>query len=335
MGLCLSINSLIETLFGFTDKQIVGQNISKLCPTYYLPLHEKYFLDFFEREDDNRQWLNSEQTVYPESSRGFLIPTSIMVKSLPEIEGFVKMVAFLTPLDRLTKSPTDKYTCGILFSKEQNGIVYGVTENCYRLYGIHKYLVFNPKNEDFRLEHIMPQLFQDNNFALAEGLAGVEIEINTTSLRQESGADKDDESFELRLDNPQDLRESRSGAESEGNKMYREAKIVAKISPADKKSGLLYLNFISVEDKQVDEIDEAEEAFNDKEAKDAFVKDELEQTKANVKQGNRQEVPEDKRRILDFFTTIKESVFPKKIKTMIRLYVFSVLSILTIASSLA
>jgi PAS domain S-box-containing protein len=106
LGFCLSANNLLETLYGFTDKDLIGQNVSKMVPEYYRADHEEHFKRFFEREEETRPVLNTERIVYAQNFRGYIVPSSIMIKTLPEVNGYLKIVAFLTPSDKLNKNPT-------------------------------------------------------------------------------------------------------------------------------------------------------------------------------------------------------------------------------------
>ena len=332
LGTIISINNLIETLYGYTDKQLVGQNISKLCPDFYMGKHEKYFEDFFMREDDDRTYLNTEQIVYAENLKGYVVPSSIMIKSLPEVMGHVKMVAFLMPVEKLKKSNNMSggvKECGMLIEKESGGMLHGITENCTSAYGIRINMVYSKKNTDFRVEQIIPTLFLDDTFEKAlESVDGIDIDMNTTVLKQENGADKDEDSFTIGLDNPNDLvRDSNSDDEKDENKRYKEDNVRIKIKPADKKSTLYYLTFHSNQNQNKEEGNLKELEYNDADVEMPPQVIEKEQTSSN-----RQEVSDDKRKILEFFTTIKDNLYPKKIKTMIRLYIFSVVVILVIAS---
>jgi PAS domain S-box-containing protein len=92
LGICITISNQVENLYGYKIKDIEGNNVNKLIPYCYKEVHDHYFKDFFEREEETRPFLNIERNVFPMHKEGHLVASSLLLKCLPEIDGYVKMV---------------------------------------------------------------------------------------------------------------------------------------------------------------------------------------------------------------------------------------------------
>ena len=340
LGFCISANNMMEELYGYTDKDLVGQNISKIVPEYYRIIHEDNYKKFFEREEETRPILNTERTVYVLNFKGYIVPSSIMYKTLPEINGHLKLVAFITPIEKLIKSQQEQTQCGLLMILE-GGLIHGITENCDKLCGMRLGLVHSKKkNEEFSLEKLMPDLFTGDNFRKAKE-GGVDLKLDTTKLNQDVGGEQEEDQFEgtENKEYPDELFDAVSNPvngqidtkkQRADDKRFAVSYIRVKAVQAEPNCKSFFLSYNVSKEKNYEE----GELFDGKEIEELGQKEVREIVKRDAGQfSNKQDIPDDKRKIQEFFTAIKENVLPHKIKSMIRLYILSILSILTVASS--
>lgn len=328
LGIVLSANTLVEQLYGFTEKDLVGHNINKLIPEFYKTKHEEYFKDFFEREDDSRPMLGTVRTVYAKNNKDYIVPSTILIKAVPEITGVFKLVGFLSPVDLPGKSSDNsEKVAGMLILPEQRGTLHGITENCTRFYGISKSLVFNKKNEDFRVADVVRDIFENNNLEKAKH-EGVELYLQVGVLQQQTGSDQDDDTLDL--DELAGDIENRL-YDDDDNPLKNKDVILCrfKATAADAKTPLLYITFVPTDMAAINDEDYVPEGEED-ELKELVKEREEDDAKYGIGRG-RQDQNEDRRRLQEFFTNIKETVFPSRIKTVVYLYIFSVLSILGVA----
>jgi PAS domain S-box-containing protein len=95
MGICLTVNNDIKKIYGYKNSEITGQNINKIMPKAYESLHDLFMIDFFQRDNLEENVLHVERVIYPINKRGYLIPSTIMIKLLPELESDIKIVGFM------------------------------------------------------------------------------------------------------------------------------------------------------------------------------------------------------------------------------------------------
>jgi PAS domain S-box-containing protein len=325
LGIILSVNSLVEDLYGMKDKDLVGHNVIKLVPDVLKDDHQEYLKDFFEREEEERPLLTTERIVYAKNSKNYLVPSSIMLKSMPEVTGYAKIVAFLTPLANLHKQDNDAAVAGLLVQNEQGGILHGVTEQCEKMYGIMRSKIFGKKNDEFRLDKIFPELFKEGTYPFEDGKE-ITTKLDTTSLKKVGDDESEEESIDLEADNLIDVLDKVDHNDEEDSKdlIFRIYDVKLKVKRFVQKKELWYLTIIS--DKVENEAPELSEYMQENDNKE----ESKEETKEIQFQG-KNDNSEQKRKLQEFYTSIKEKNFPKKIKSMIRLYVLSILAILAMA----
>lgn len=320
----------MESLYGFTDKDLVGHNVGKMVPDVLKSEHQDKIKDFFEREEELRPLLTTERVVFAKNQKNFLVPSSIMLKTMPEISGFVKIVAFITPLEKLNRGNSEEYQVGMLVENQNGGILHGLTEMCEKNYGIARSKIFGKKNDEFRLNKVFPDLFKEGSYQFGTEVE-VEAKLDTTSLKRELGDEDDDKSLDIGVDNVIDIIEKNSVTlhdESE-NDIYRVRNVIVKAKAFPNESKLIFLTI------------KPSKTFLDQEMAELDI-DKAEQGNESFKENNmklkepgtpkiKTEVQDDKRKLQEFFTTIKDNVLPKKIKTVVRLYVLSIVCILVVA----
>ena len=334
LGVILSLNNLVEILYGFTDKDLVGHNVGKMVPDALKSEHEDRIKDFFEREDETRPLLTTERTVYVKNQKNFLVPSSIMLKTMPEISGYVKMVAFITPLEKLNRGAYEEYQTGMLIENQNGGILHGITESCELNYGIARSKIFGKKNDEFRLNKVFVDLFKEGSYQFGMEVE-VEAKLDTTALKRELGDDDDDQSFDIGVDNVIDIMDKNSVTlhDESQNDIYKVCNVIVRAKPFPNNSKLFFLTIKNTKtlldqemaDLNADKGDLMNESF----------KDEKDRVREPGTPGNRNEIPEDKRKMQEFFTSIKDKVLPRKVKTVVRLYVLSIVCILVIAGKSA
>lgn len=192
MANVISLNNDIKKLYGYENQEVIGQNINKIMPQYYEELHDQYFSNYFESEEITREYITRERTVYPVSKKGYVVPSSLMIKLLPSLENTdIKMVGFLTHIRASKESTIDDQNI-LLFEKEK-GNLHGLTLNASKQYGIPLSLVEgkSSKNHNFKIGEIFEGINQPKNFRQAEK-SGLICTLNTLCIRENYMLDQED-----------------------------------------------------------------------------------------------------------------------------------------------
>ena len=85
MGKVLKLNNDIKKLYEFENRELIGQNISKIMPDVYQEAHEAFLQNFFVEDRVERDFINRERVAYAITKKGYLVPSSLMIKILPEM----------------------------------------------------------------------------------------------------------------------------------------------------------------------------------------------------------------------------------------------------------
>jgi len=90
--------------------------------------------------------MGMERTVFPINKQGYMVPCSLMIKVLPNLDDGIRLVGFLKEIEKdshFVKElafDTDKPVHYIMYSTE-TGLINGVTYSCKQDFGIPSRLV--------------------------------------------------------------------------------------------------------------------------------------------------------------------------------------------------
>lgn len=116
LGNVITVNSDLKKLYGYKNSDITGYNINKVMPKAYERVHDIFMKDFFTR-DVNEESSNThygakkfqnlfflERIIFPVNKHGYLVPSNLMIKLLPELDKGIKVVGFLNECDEYLKN---------------------------------------------------------------------------------------------------------------------------------------------------------------------------------------------------------------------------------------
>jgi PAS domain S-box-containing protein len=228
MGHVNNVNNEITRILGYSKSDVLNQNINKIMPKVYADIHDSFMRRYFETSE--AKLIGSERLVFPVNKQGYIVPCSLMVKILPNLDEGIRVVGFLKDVEGATSYnkgdfDSDEKVHYIMYGggDSSNNVIYGITQSCLQAFGIPASLVYgnNSSNNEFTLDSIFPEMNQ--NLDDLKSPSGLITTIDTTNLPQNYiiGNDQDDEdSFE---------KENIEGEENEEDKItkYRRAKIRA------------------------------------------------------------------------------------------------------------
>ena len=187
MGVVLNINNEVTRILGYSKSEIIGGNITRIQPKVYAELHDDIMKKYFDTSEG--KVFGEERIVFPVTKAGYIVPCSLMVKILPNLEDGIKIVGFLKDIEAGTTFmrndvETDEKVHYIMYGGE-SGEVFGITYSCYQSFGITHSLVSggNLSNNQFTIEAIIPDLVNQTIEDL-KSPSGVILTIDTTNLQQ-------------------------------------------------------------------------------------------------------------------------------------------------------
>ena len=186
MGTILNANNEIYSLLGFSKTEMLGQNINHLMPKALADEHDSIMKNYFETAKNKA--IGIERVVFPVTKQGYLIPCTLMIKVLPSLKEGLKIVGFLTELERDAGNlpdDVDKNKLHYLMYDGHTGSIQGVTINCKKNFGISGSLIRTSSmgTNDFTIDAIFPEILQCNIDDLKSS-SGVMTMINTSTLKE-------------------------------------------------------------------------------------------------------------------------------------------------------
>ena len=187
MGNVISANNEITRIFEFSKSEIIGQNITRIIPKFIADIHDSLMKRYIETSE--ARVVGTERFILPQTKSGYVIPCTIMVKVLPNLDDGIKMVGFLKDLDAASITMTSDFDADdkvhyIMYGGENN-IVYGITYSCYQHFGIPASLVYgnNANSNELNIYSILPEL-NSKNLEELKSPNGLIMTLDTTALPQ-------------------------------------------------------------------------------------------------------------------------------------------------------
>jgi len=97
MGTVVNVNNEITRILNFSKSDLIGQNISKIMPKVYADIHDSLMRNYFETSQS--KIIGIERIVFPVNKGGYLVPCTLMIKILPNLEEGIKIVGFLKEIE--------------------------------------------------------------------------------------------------------------------------------------------------------------------------------------------------------------------------------------------
>ncbi|KAL4485750.1 hypothetical protein ABPG72_012290 [Tetrahymena utriculariae] len=346
IGIVVNTNNEIEQLLSYSKNDLMGQNISKIMPKVYGDIHDGLFHRYLETSQP--KVIGIERTVMCLNKNGYVIPTSIMVKVLPNLDQGIQIVGFLKEIDNQeSKSQIDKdQVVHYIIYREDNLQIQGISQSIHDYFGIPSQLVYGNSNNisDFTIDQIMPGVADIANKEEMMSAQGLVTTIDSTYVQmnylieEENGYQESDlESQAQKYDNQQINQELENGIEKKKYKKFRQAQIKANLIIEQEFDLGLKVNVISFTETdsstiqaQDNNIEEHVFTNNNKtiiKGEAPFGKDEQKSQTGEHQNGEYDDessnipgesVNDDQRQLKDFKTLISEKTIPKKIKILNR-----------------
>ena len=190
MGIVKNCNNEVTRVLGMSKFELIGHNISEIMPKVLGDKHNAFMFNYFETSV--ARVLGKERLVFPINKAGYLVPSTLMIKILPNLDDGIKIVGFLKDIETegaFSKNEADaeeRVHYLIYGAGEGENLVYGINESCYQSFGIPPSLIWgrNTKNNDLDIDAILPELATVNPEELT-GTGGAILHIDTSNLHSD------------------------------------------------------------------------------------------------------------------------------------------------------
>lgn len=169
IGTVTNSNNEIARILGYAKQDIMEQNISRIMPKVYADLHDGFMKNYLETSDP--KVIGIERLVLCQNKVGYLVPCTLMIKVLPNLDDGIQIVGFLKDIDNnqatnMLKSQFESdEKVHYLIYRADNEVIQGVTASCYQSFGIPASLVYgNSSNtNEFTIDSIAPEIVDIKN----------------------------------------------------------------------------------------------------------------------------------------------------------------------------
>lgn len=188
MGTIKNVNNEITRILGFAKADLIGQNVNRIIPKYLSELHDTLMRNYFETSES--KVMGVERFVFPLSKKGYVVPCTLMIKVLPDLERGVRLVGFLNDVENentLAKNAdleAEDKAHYIVYSGD-TGAIHGFTQSCKKAFGLPSSLIYGAAaSNDFTIDVIFPDLAGCNLEDLKNS-TGVITTLDTSTLQQD------------------------------------------------------------------------------------------------------------------------------------------------------
>ncbi len=210
MGKMIRINNEITRLLKFSKQELTGRNVSQILPRGLAEIHDKFMNNYLQTSEEKT--INKEMLTFPVNKAGYIVPCSLMVKVLPNLNAGIRFIGFLRELDeeredeedinesgmqsRGFKTNTEEFERYYIMYDGRTGTIYGITYGCKLTFGIPMSLINGEGGSgggnNFNIDTIFPGLLQCSEQELKRP-EGINIVLDTSTLRQNFFFAEDDE----------------------------------------------------------------------------------------------------------------------------------------------
>lgn len=175
MGVIKSINHEITRILGFSKSELIGNSINKIMPECFSKIHDTLISRYLQTSES--EVMGVERTVFPLSKKGFIVPSTLMIKVLPDLTKGIQFAGFLSDVEN---NEFEEKLHHIIYSGDTR-VIQGFTKSCQKSFGLPS------RNEKGSKAINMDIIFPDLINHSAEDLkspSGVTLTLDTEKLQQ-------------------------------------------------------------------------------------------------------------------------------------------------------
>ena len=103
MGTILNVNYEIKELLGYKKKRLIGENVALMIPAIIGVNHNHHMEGYFKKRSHSNVNGIISTIVLPQHVKGYIVPCSILVRLIPNLENGAQFFAFLSLAKDISK----------------------------------------------------------------------------------------------------------------------------------------------------------------------------------------------------------------------------------------
>lgn len=197
LGIIMNANHEIYQILGFSKQDLIGENISFIMPDLIGAHHNSFLHSYFEKQDQNNTSVLTENLIFPQHLKGYIVPCVKLVRLVPNLDSGVQFLGFLNLARTLDEiRPGDeglKNEEVLLLLLDEQYKIFGFNVSASRIccneeefLHLHRYLECEQKID---FSTIYPELMTSENQELIRSASGVNLIQNIRDLKQALAAE--------------------------------------------------------------------------------------------------------------------------------------------------
>ncbi len=94
LGTVINTNHELYEILGYEKRVVMGQNLSLIMPELIATFHNKFIQNYFAKSSTNGTY-SCERIVFPQHCNGYLVPCSVLVRLVPNLDRGIQFIGFL------------------------------------------------------------------------------------------------------------------------------------------------------------------------------------------------------------------------------------------------
>jgi PAS domain S-box-containing protein len=95
MGTIININDRIHQLFGYTSRDLIGQNVSIMMSSFFGERHDKWMKDYFKRGGDHTIFDNGARVFWVKDNSGYLRECCMDARVVPDLINGIRLIGVI------------------------------------------------------------------------------------------------------------------------------------------------------------------------------------------------------------------------------------------------
>jgi PAS domain S-box len=183
MGTIYNLNNEVTRILGYTKNELMGQNIKTIMPKSIADIHGDLVKRYVETGVPHV--IGKERYVFPIDRHGYLVPCTLLIKGLPNLDEGIRFVGFMHDIynevsdDNFFDNAKPHY---VLYSGN-TGLIHAIDYNCRQSFGIPGNICWgaDASSVEFTIDSIFPEL-NANDVEVLKARGGIITYIDTTHL---------------------------------------------------------------------------------------------------------------------------------------------------------
>ncbi|EGR33302.1 PAS domain S-box family protein [Ichthyophthirius multifiliis] len=195
IGIVTNVNNELTRILGWSKSDIIDQNIYKIMPKVYGEIHNQLMRRYSETSEP--KVIGIERLVLCQHKNQYLVPCTLMIKILPNLDEGITIVGFIKDVENNTNNNNIQLSeekVHYMIYRTDNDAIQGISISVFNSFGIPAALMYGNTsgNLEFTIDVICQELTNPEIIELMKNPQGVLATIDTTQIQKKFLLEQED-----------------------------------------------------------------------------------------------------------------------------------------------